>query len=180
MGECRYQKGDVRMGVVVIGHDCPPNPSPSSLSLNIHPSPSVVPYFYICTALDLYLSPSLSPRLFTRPVPVPFASSDLRPSGTQADVCRRAKLFRFSKPDTEWKERGTGDVRLLAHKESKKVRLVMRRDKTFKVCANHLGTFLSFLPSFLSFFFPLLDLLDHREDRKEKRKREGRRKRHNR
>jgi Ran-binding protein 1 len=52
---------------------------------------------------------------------------------------RRAKLFRFSKVDNEWKERGTGDVRLLAHKESKKVRLVMRRDKTLKVCANHIS-----------------------------------------
>lgn len=50
---------------------------------------------------------------------------------------RRAKLFRFDAPSSEWKERGTGDVRLLAHRETKKVRLVMRRDKTLKVCANH-------------------------------------------
>ncbi|KAL2889714.1 Ran-specific GTPase-activating protein 1 [Ceratocystis lukuohia] len=49
----------------------------------------------------------------------------------------RAKLFRFVKDTSEWKERGTGDVRLLKHKESGKVRLVMRRDKTLKVCANH-------------------------------------------
>ncbi|KAF8897262.1 RanBP1 domain-containing protein [Infundibulicybe gibba] len=49
----------------------------------------------------------------------------------------RAKLFRFDAESTEWKERGTGDVRLLSHKETKKVRLVMRRDKTLKVCANH-------------------------------------------
>ncbi|KAK0243025.1 ran/spi1 binding protein [Armillaria nabsnona] len=49
----------------------------------------------------------------------------------------RAKLFRFDITSSEWKERGTGDVRLLAHKETKKVRLVMRRDKTLKVCANH-------------------------------------------
>ncbi|WWD17516.1 hypothetical protein CI109_101957 [Kwoniella shandongensis] len=49
----------------------------------------------------------------------------------------RAKLFRFTKESLEWKERGTGDVRLLKHKETKKVRLVMRRDKTLKVCANH-------------------------------------------
>ncbi|GAA5888840.1 hypothetical protein JCM6882_002873 [Rhodosporidiobolus microsporus] len=49
----------------------------------------------------------------------------------------RAKLFRFIADSSEWKERGTGDVRLLQHKESKKVRLVMRRDKTLKVCANH-------------------------------------------
>jgi len=49
----------------------------------------------------------------------------------------RAKLFRFDAGSTEWKERGTGDVRLLQNKESQKVRLVMRRDKTLKVCANH-------------------------------------------
>ncbi|KAI0320614.1 ran/spi1 binding protein [Amylostereum chailletii] len=50
----------------------------------------------------------------------------------------RAKLFRFDAGSNEWKERGTGEVRLLQHKETKKVRLVMRRDKTLKVCANHL------------------------------------------
>lgn len=52
---------------------------------------------------------------------------------------RRAKLFRFATESSEWKERGTGDVRLLQHKETKKIRLVMRRDKTLKVCANHLS-----------------------------------------
>jgi len=50
----------------------------------------------------------------------------------------RAKLFRFDAESSEWKERGTGDVRLLSHRTSKKVRLVMRRDKTLKVCANHM------------------------------------------
>ena len=57
-----------------------------------------------------------------------------------ASICvchRRAKLFRFATDSSEWKERGTGDVRLLQHKETKKIRLVMRRDKTLKVCANH-------------------------------------------
>ncbi|KAL6894711.1 hypothetical protein GGI43DRAFT_412029, partial [Trichoderma evansii] len=60
----------------------------------------------------------------------------------------RAKLFKFVKAvkkegedapasSGEWKERGTGDVRLLKHKENDKVRLVMRREKTLKVCANH-------------------------------------------
>jgi Ran-binding protein 1 len=59
----------------------------------------------------------------------------------------RAKLFRFVRESSEWKERGTGDVRLLKHKENGKTRLVMRRDKTLKVCANHYGTFIHPLPS---------------------------------
>jgi len=49
----------------------------------------------------------------------------------------RAKLFKFDRESKEWKERGTGDVRLLKHKENGKTRLVMRRDRTLKVCANH-------------------------------------------
>jgi Ran-binding protein 1 len=55
----------------------------------------------------------------------------------QPSILRRAKLFRFDKDNKEWKERGTGDVRLLKHKSHGKIRLVMRRDKTLKVCANH-------------------------------------------
>lgn len=51
----------------------------------------------------------------------------------------RAKLFKFDRDSREWKERGTGDVRLLKHRDNLKTRLVMRRDKTLKVCANHYG-----------------------------------------
>lgn len=49
----------------------------------------------------------------------------------------RAKLFRFSKERGEWKERGTGDVRILRHKVNDKIRLLMRREKTLKICLNH-------------------------------------------
>ncbi|CAP68689.1 uncharacterized protein PODANS_7_6600 [Podospora anserina S mat+] len=49
----------------------------------------------------------------------------------------RAKLFKYVAETREWKERGTGDVRLLKHKENGKTRLIMRRDQTLKVCANH-------------------------------------------
>lgn len=49
----------------------------------------------------------------------------------------RAKLFKFHPEAKEWKERGTGDVKFLKHKDTGKIRLLMRRDKTLKVCANH-------------------------------------------
>lgn len=50
----------------------------------------------------------------------------------------RAKLFRFHADIKEWKERGTGDVKFLKHKGTGKTRILMRRDKTLKICANHL------------------------------------------
>ncbi|XP_068461430.1 ran-specific GTPase-activating protein [Clinocottus analis] len=51
----------------------------------------------------------------------------------------RAKLYRFASENDppEWKERGTGDVKLLKHKEKCTIRLLMRRDRTLKICANH-------------------------------------------
>lgn len=51
----------------------------------------------------------------------------------------RAKLYRFASENdpAEWKERGTGDVKLLKHKEKGTIRLLMRRDRTLKICANH-------------------------------------------
>jgi len=51
----------------------------------------------------------------------------------------RAKLYRYAHEcdPPEWKERGTGDVKLLKHAENGTVRLLMRRDKTLKICANH-------------------------------------------
>lgn len=55
---------------------------------------------------------------------------------------RRAKLYRFEVPEGEageWKERGTGDLKLLKHKETGKIRVLMRRDITLKICANHYG-----------------------------------------
>ncbi|OUZ99129.1 Ran binding domain [Macleaya cordata] len=49
----------------------------------------------------------------------------------------KAKLYRFDKEGNQWKERGVGSVKLLKHKVSGKVRLVMRQSKTLKICANH-------------------------------------------
>lgn len=41
----------------------------------------------------------------------------------------RAKLFRFDKAINEWKERGLGDIKLLRHRETGKLRLIMRREQ---------------------------------------------------
>lgn len=47
----------------------------------------------------------------------------------------RAKLYRFI--HSEWKERGIGDVKILKHKETEKLRVVMRREQVLKICLNH-------------------------------------------
>jgi len=56
-------------------------------------------------------------------------------------VYSRAKLFRYdcTSDPREWKERGTGDVKVLRHKLLGTCRVLMRRDKTLKICANHYG-----------------------------------------
>ena len=48
---------------------------------------------------------------------------------------RRCRLYRVS--DGEWKQRGTGDVKILKHKSTGKYRVVMRQEKTLKLIANH-------------------------------------------
>ena len=53
--------------------------------------------------------------------------------------CSKCKLYRYDGASNEWKERGLGVVKLLQHKENKKVRLLMRQDKTLKIRANHIG-----------------------------------------
>lgn len=49
--------------------------------------------------------------------------------------CQRSKLYRFV--DGEWKERGIGDVKLLRHRSTGIVRVVMRRERVLKLCLNH-------------------------------------------
>ncbi|KAG0717434.1 E3 SUMO-protein ligase RanBP2 [Chionoecetes opilio] len=48
----------------------------------------------------------------------------------------RAKLFRYV--EKEWRERGTGLMKLLHNPGQQSVRVLMRRDQTYKICANHL------------------------------------------
>ena len=49
----------------------------------------------------------------------------------------RARLYRHR--GGEWKERGTGDAKLLRHKEKKLIRFILRQEKTWKIQANFYG-----------------------------------------
>ena len=68
-----------------------------------------------------------------------------------SSVDRRAKLFRYDSAaePPEWKERGLGDVKILRHLHRGTCRILMRREKTLKICANHYGN-----TSFPSRHFP--------------------------
>jgi hypothetical protein len=46
----------------------------------------------------------------------------------------RCRIYRFLSGET--KERGTGELKLLKDKQTGKIRCVMRRDQTLKICAN--------------------------------------------
>ncbi|EFJ35962.1 hypothetical protein SELMODRAFT_165523 [Selaginella moellendorffii] len=46
----------------------------------------------------------------------------------------KARLYRY---DQVWKERGTGVIKILKDKETNKTRVLMRQNKTLKICANH-------------------------------------------
>ncbi|XP_033743786.1 E3 SUMO-protein ligase RanBP2-like isoform X2 [Pecten maximus] len=49
----------------------------------------------------------------------------------------RAKLYRYDPETNQWKERGIGEMKLLRHRNTKQVRVLMRREQVLKLCANH-------------------------------------------
>jgi len=56
----------------------------------------------------------------------------------------RSKLFLYGETlldkgtgNKTWRERGTGDVKILKHRESGRLRVLMRQDKTMKMIINH-------------------------------------------
>jgi len=48
----------------------------------------------------------------------------------------RTKLYRFN--DNQWKERGVGNLKLLRDRKERKIRVLMRQEKTHKPVANFL------------------------------------------
>lgn len=75
---------------------------------------------------------------FTPVVPLP-DKVDVKTGEENEEVLfsHRAKLYKFDGTEKAWKERGLGDIKLLKHVETKKLRLVMRRDQVLKLCLNH-------------------------------------------
>lgn len=49
----------------------------------------------------------------------------------------RARLYRWDRTLGQWKERGTGDIKILFHPTKHSYRILMRREQVLRVCANH-------------------------------------------
>jgi len=77
----------------------------------------------------------------------------IREEGEEELFRMRAKLYRWAKETNEWKERGLGDIKILRHEENGRVRILMRRDQTFKICCNH-------------YLDPMMELSDHNGNEK--------------
>jgi hypothetical protein len=66
-------------------------------------------------------------------------SSDVAARILHSSLRRRAACYRFDQESNSWKERGRGDVKLLQNKNTKSIRILLRQEKTLKLCMNHKG-----------------------------------------
>ena len=74
-------------------------------------------------------------------VPVVRLETIATSSGEEDDdvlYTQRAALYRFDTAASEWKERGRGDAKLLKNRQTGKVRILLRQEKTLKCCVNHI------------------------------------------
>jgi len=101
--------------------------------------------FSMKTALNSFIkkdqdSAPESPDIHFEPiVKLPMVETKTLEEDEDILLCLRAKLFRYDNEadPKEWKERGTGECKILKHKKTGFRRILMRRDKTLKICANH-------------------------------------------
>ncbi|XP_017484672.1 PREDICTED: ran-specific GTPase-activating protein-like [Rhagoletis zephyria] len=85
-------------------------------------------------------SPEAEPELYFPPkVSLPLVDVKTMEDNEDVVVELRSRIYRFddSEDEPEFKERGTGVVKILRHKETNMYRILLRRDKTHKICANH-------------------------------------------
>ncbi|XP_029981546.1 E3 SUMO-protein ligase RanBP2 [Sphaeramia orbicularis] len=77
-------------------------------------------------------------QYFEPVVPLPdLVETSTGEENEQVVFSHRAKLYRYDKEVSQWKERGIGDLKILQNYDTKRVRLIMRRDQVLKICANH-------------------------------------------
>lgn len=80
----------------------------------------------------------------------------------------RAKLYRWAKSAATWKERGLGEARLLRHKTTRRIRFLLRQEKTLKIVANHYvykqGAFCELKPNVSSDKIWVWTVRDYAED----------------
>ncbi|XP_052062962.1 uncharacterized protein LOC127702710 [Mytilus californianus] len=89
---------------------------------------------------DDFVQQGYEPNVFIKPIidlPDLIATKTGEEEG-ETVFCEKATLLRFD--DGLWKERGSGELKLLRHKQTKRVQLLMRRDQVLKVYAKHFLT----------------------------------------
>ena len=69
-------------------------------------------------------------------VEVPKVDAKKVDEGLECILKMRTKLYRFS--DNQWKECGVGNLKLLRDRKERKIRVLMRQEKTHKPVANFL------------------------------------------
>ena len=79
------------------------------------------------------------PDVYFKPVVKLSESVDVKLGEEEEGVLfsHRARLYRFDEASKQWKERGTGSVKILEHQTTGKIRVLMRRDQVLKICCNH-------------------------------------------
>ncbi|CAG0925185.1 unnamed protein product, partial [Notodromas monacha] len=88
---------------------------------------------------DAYVSEDEGEGIYFKPV-IPLPPLVEVTSGEEDEevlYVHRAKLYRFSAADKEWKERGLGDVKVLKNRSTSHCRILMRREQVLKLCLNH-------------------------------------------